>query len=63
MQYTKQGSIKLPCDISIPRVREDSSLIEGIKMLFNFGLGDIAVEDKTGKIVGRFSLKHIKDRV
>lgn len=32
-------------------------------MLFNFGLADIAVEDKTGKIVGMFSLKHIKDRV
>lgn len=50
-------------EISTPRVKEDSSLMEGIKKLFNLGLDEIAVEDKTGKIVGRFSLKDIKDRV
>ena len=48
---------------SVPRVKEDSSLMEGIKILFNYGLDDIEVEDKTGKIVGMFSLKHIKDRI
>jgi len=48
---------------SIARVKEDSSLMEGIKILFNYGLDDLAVEDKTGKIVGMFSLKHIKDRI
>jgi osmoprotectant transport system ATP-binding protein len=47
---------------STPRVKEDSSLMEGIKILFNFGLDEIAVEDKTGKLVGMFSLKHIKDK-
>ncbi|MBW9158244.1 ATP-binding cassette domain-containing protein [Clostridium sp. FP2] len=48
---------------SIPRVKEESSLMEGIKILFNYGLEDIAVEDKEGKILGMFSLKHIKDRI
>ena len=48
---------------SIPRVKEDSSLMEGIKILFDYGVDNIAVEDKTGKIVGMFSLKHIKDRI
>ncbi|GCD12481.1 ABC transporter ATP-binding protein [Clostridium tagluense] len=48
---------------SIPRVNEESSLMEGIKILFNYGLDHIAVEDKTGKIVGMFSLKYIKDRI
>ncbi|MBU3145086.1 ABC transporter ATP-binding protein [Clostridium sp. CF012] len=48
---------------SVPRVQEESSLMEGIKILFNYGLDNIAVEDNTGKIVGMFSLKHIKDRV
>ncbi|MCB2298758.1 ABC transporter ATP-binding protein [Clostridium tagluense] len=49
--------------ISIPRVKEEASLMEGIKILFNYGLEDIAVEDKDGKIIGMFSLKHIKDRI
>ena len=44
-----------------PRVKEEDSLMEGIKILFNYGLDSIAVEDKTGKIVGMFSLKHIKN--
>ncbi|MBU3129230.1 ABC transporter ATP-binding protein [Clostridium tagluense] len=48
---------------SIHRVKEESSLMEGIKILFNYGLEDIAVEDKEGKILGMFSLKHIKDRI
>ena len=47
---------------STPRVKENSSLMEGIKILFNLGLDEIAVEDKTGKIVGMFSLKNIKER-
>ena len=47
---------------STPRVKENSSLMEGIKILFNHGLDEIAVEDKTGKIVGMFSLKYIKER-
>ncbi|MBZ9686157.1 ATP-binding cassette domain-containing protein [Clostridium estertheticum] len=48
---------------SSPRVKENSSLMEGIKILFNYGLDHISVEDKTGKIVGMFSLKYIKDRI
>ena len=46
---------------SDPRVKEEDSLMEGIKILFNYGLDSIAVEDITGKIVGMFSLKHIKN--
>lgn len=48
---------------NIPSVKEESSLMEGIKILFNYGLESIAVEDKTGKIVGMFSLKHIKESI
>ena len=48
---------------STARVKEDSSLMEGIKILFNYGLDEIVVEDRTGKSVGMFSLKHIKDRI
>ncbi len=48
---------------STPKVSEDSSLMEGIKILFNYGLDSIAVEDKAGKIVGMFSLKHIRDMI
>lgn len=48
---------------SICRISEEDSLMEGIKILFNFGLEDISVEDKDGKIVGMFSLKHIKERI
>ena len=48
---------------STPRVKEDSSLMEGIKILFNLGLDEIAVENEKGKLVGMFSLKHVKDRV
>jgi len=48
---------------SAPRVKEDSSLMEGIKTLFNLGLDEIAVENEKGKLVGMFSLKHVKDRV
>ena len=47
---------------STPRVKEDSSLMEGIKILFNLGLDEIAVEDEKGKLVGMFSLKHIKNK-
>lgn len=48
---------------SICRISEEDSLMEGIKILFNFGLEDISVEDKDGKIVGIFSLKHIKEMI
>ena len=48
---------------SILRVKEDASLMEGIKILFDYGVDNIAVEDKMGKIVGRFSLKYIKGRI
>lgn len=48
---------------SIHKIKEDSSLMEGIKVLFDYGLDSIAVEDKTGRTVGKFSLKHIKDRI
>jgi len=50
-------------DKNLPRVSGEASLMEGIKILFNYGLDNIAVEDKDGKIVGMFSLKHIKDRI
>jgi osmoprotectant transport system ATP-binding protein len=48
---------------STPRVKEDSSVMEGIKILFNFGLDEIAVENQKGKLVGIFSLKHIKNNM
>lgn len=48
---------------SIPTINEESSLMEGIKILFNYGLDYISVGDKTGKIVGMFSLKHIKNMI
>lgn len=48
---------------NIPRVKEESSLMEGVKLLFDYGVDSIAVEDKTGKTVGKFSLKYIKDRI
>jgi osmoprotectant transport system ATP-binding protein len=48
---------------STPRVKADSSLMEGIKILFNSGLDEIAVEDEKGKLVGMFSLKHLKNNI
>jgi len=44
-------------------VNEESSLMEGIKILFDYGVDSIAVEDKTGKVVGEFSLKSIKTKI
>ena len=48
---------------SIHMVNENSSLIEAIKILFDFKVDIIGVENEFGKIVGEFSLKHIRDRV
>lgn len=48
---------------SIPTISENSSLIEAIKILFDFRVDTIGVKDKTGKIVGEFSLKHIRDKI
>jgi osmoprotectant transport system ATP-binding protein len=47
---------------SIPIVKEDRTLMEGIKILFDYGIDKVAVEDKTGNAVGQFSLKYIKDK-
>jgi len=48
---------------SIPTINENSSLIEAIKILFDLRVDTIGVNDKTGKIVGEFSLKHIRDKI
>lgn len=48
---------------SIHMVKENYSLIEAIKILFDFRVDSIGVENKTGKIVGEFSLKHIRDSI
>lgn len=48
---------------SIPTISENSSLIEAIKILFDLRVDTIGVDDKTGKIVGEFSLKHIRDKI
>jgi osmoprotectant transport system ATP-binding protein len=48
---------------SIPTISENLSLIEAIKILFDLRVDTIGVDDKTGKIVGEFSLKHIRDKI
>lgn len=45
------------------KVKEESSLIEAIKVMFDYGVNSVSVEDKGGKIVGCFSLENIKSRI
>ena len=69
--FTAYLNVTLIRDVMIPsfeekstsRVKEDSSLMEGIKILFNLGLDEIAVEGEKGKLVGMFSLKHVKNNI
>lgn len=65
LNITSVKNVMLPTALkeSIPRVNEESSLMEGIKILFDYGVDSIAVEDKTGKVVGEFSLKSIKTKI
>ena len=48
---------------SSARVKEFSSLMEAIKVLFYYEVDSVSVEDEAGKIVGSFSIKHIKSRI
>ena len=65
MNVTSVKDVMVPFfeEKSTHKIKEDFSLMEGIKVLFDYGLDSIAVEDKTGRTVGKFSLKDMKDRI
>lgn len=39
-------------------IKDDATIMNGIKALFDYGVDSVAVEDKEGKLIGEFTLKN-----
>jgi len=74
MAYLNVVNIKKVCsmvyskeeieDVSkLPALNESAAIMEGIKCLFDYGLDSIAIKDDKNRIVGKFSLKNLKQGI
>lgn len=48
---------------NIPSLSLESPIMEGIKLMFDFGVSKVAVQDKKGSIIGEFSLDKANETI